>query len=427
MEWNFTELKNVVDIRSGSINPSNYPNEKFEVYSIPACDLGSPEILLGSDIKSNKSVVKPNDILFSKLNPRIPRVFIVNDNSGLRQISSTEFWALSINPKVINKYFLRYLLLYPSFRERFVTNTEAATKSRSRLKPFQLLSQQIPLPPMSEQRRIVEILDQADALRKQRIHANKVCDRILPDLFLKMFGDPATNPMGWDVVYVKDLFAKKRSGVKCGPFGSALKRDEYVNTGIPVWGIDNVKKNEFIESGSLFITEDKYKELTNYSVESGDILISRAGTVGRMCVAKPQQHPSIIGTNLIRLSLDKNKIIPDYFSCLCSYFSENINQLRASSDKNSYSFMNTNSIKSLQIPLPPIDLQKKYYNFLSTVVTIKNQSSNSENKLEKLFNILLHRAFSGELTAKWREGHLKELLAEMEHQSKVLNLQTELF
>ena len=61
------------------------------------------------------------------------------------------------------------------------------------------------IPPLSEQKRIVEILDRADELRKQRAEADALSERILPALFIKMFGDPATNPMGWDVVPLKKL------------------------------------------------------------------------------------------------------------------------------------------------------------------------------------------------------------------------------
>jgi type I restriction enzyme S subunit len=62
-----------------------------------------------------------------------------------------------------------------------------------------------PLPARKEQRRIVELLEQADGLRRQRAEADALTDRILPALFHKMFGDPATNPKGWPVVPVGDL------------------------------------------------------------------------------------------------------------------------------------------------------------------------------------------------------------------------------
>ncbi|HHQ48545.1 MAG TPA: restriction endonuclease subunit S, partial [Acidobacteria bacterium] len=190
MECRRVELGRVVTIRNGTIDPSRCPDETFELFSIPGFDAGSPEVLVGRDIKSNKTAVMAGDVLFSKLNPRIPRVWIVPPDRGFRQISSTEFWPLVSDKDILDRQYLRYFLLSSPVRNRLSPSTEAATKSRSRIKPYQLLSERIPLPPISEQHRIVEILDQADRLRRLRAEVDAKADRILPALFIKMFGDP---------------------------------------------------------------------------------------------------------------------------------------------------------------------------------------------------------------------------------------------
>ena len=200
---------------------------------------------------------------------------------------------------------------------------------------------QIPLPPLDQQKRIARILDAADALRAKRRETLAQLDTLLRFSFLDMFGDPVMNPMGWHIGRLEDCFSKTRAGTCCGPFGSALKRCEYVEDGIPVWGIDNVQPNQFIQERSLFITPAKFARLRRYSVEPGDILISRAGTVGRMCVASPTVEQSIIGTNLIRLTLNPSAMSPVYFACLYTFCGERLPGLRASGDDRSYSFLNT--------------------------------------------------------------------------------------
>ncbi|MEB3146835.1 MAG: restriction endonuclease subunit S [Cylindrospermopsis raciborskii 1523720] len=320
-------------------------------------------------------------------------------------------------PFIYNRFLAYSLQYYTPEITKLAGSTTFKEVSKSSIKKFK-----IPFPAPSEQRRIVEILDQADALRKMRAEADAKSDRILPALFIKMFGDPSTNPMGWNIVSVEKLFSKERSGTKCGPFVSALKKHEYVDNGVPVWGIDNIKPNQFLESGSLFITPTKYEELKSYTVEPGDIIISRAGTVGRMCVARPQQSPSIISTNLIRLTLDKKHISPEYFTSLLSYFPASVNQLRASGDDGAYSFMNTTILKSLKIPLPPFELQNEYTIRMAEIRRLNAKQIESQATLNHLFQSLLYQAFSGQLTAKWREAHIKELLAEMEEQAKILNL-----
>ena len=255
----------------------------------------------------------------------------------------------------------------------------------------------IPLPPLAEQKRIAGILDAADALRAKRREALAQLDTLLQSTFLDMFGDPVTNPMGWHVGRLEDYFSETRAGTCCGPFGSALKKHEYVQDGIPVWGIDNVKPNQFIQERSLFITPAKFAQLRRYSVEPGDILISRAGTVGRMCVAVPKVERSIIGSNLIRLTLNPAAMLPVYFACLYTFCGDRLPDLRASGDDKSYSFLNTTRLKSLVVPLPPLDLQHRFAAIVQSVEHQKASQRAHLTELDILFTSLQARAFRGDL------------------------------
>ena len=281
-------------------------------------------------------------------------------------------------PDVDPHYFGHYFKT-PSYRR--VVSQLASGANINNLKKEHLDNLLIPLPPLAEQKRIAGILDAADALRAKRREALVQLDILLQSTFLDMFGDPVTNPLGWRVVRLEDYFSKTRAGTCCGPFGSALKKREYVEDGIPVWGIDNVKPNQFIQDRSLFITPAKFAELRRYSVESGDILISRAGTVGRMCVAVPTAKQSIIGSNLIRLTLNPGAMSPVYFASLYTFCGERLPGLRASGDDGSYSFLNTTRLKSLVVPLPPLDLQHR---FAAIVQSIERQKTRQRAHLAEL-------------------------------------------
>ena len=253
----------------------------------------------------------------------------------------------------------------------------------------------IPFPPLAEQKRIAGILDAADALRAKRREALVQLDSLLQSTFLDMFGDPVTNPMGWHVARLEEYFSKTRAGTCCGPFGSALKRHEYVEDGIPVWGIDNVQPNQFTQERSLFVTPAKFARLRRYSVEPGDILISRAGTVGRMCVASPTVEKSIIGSNLIRLTLDAGAMLPVYFTCLYTFCGERLPGLRTSGDGKSYSFLNTTRLKSLVVPLPPLNLQHRFAAIVQSVEQQRARQRAHLAELDILFACLQSRAFRG--------------------------------
>jgi type I restriction enzyme S subunit len=259
------------------------------------------------------------------------------------------------------------------------------------------LSIAIPVPKLFEQQRIVSVLDDAESLRHLRIEADRLTLAVEPALFQELFGTQVANPFGWAIESVGNLFCDSRSGVKCGPFGSALKKDEYSDTGVPVWGIPNVLPNQFVEEGSLFIPKAKFLELQAYALKPGDLLISRAGTVGRICVARPRAKQSIIGTNLIRLRLDKSRVLPEFFAALLTYRAGEVGELRADTNEASYSFMNTTVLKSLRIYLPPMELQERFVASIAEVRELQYAEAASRQRLDDLFQSLLQRAFLGEV------------------------------
>jgi type I restriction enzyme S subunit len=250
---------------------------------------------------------------------------------------------------------------------------------------------------LAEQKRIAAILDKADAIRRRRQEVLTEFAELPRSAFLDLLGDPALNPMGWPVVPLAESFSQDRPGAKCGPFGTALSKAEYTSSGVPVYGIDNVMPNRFREEGSLFITPDKFNDLRAYSVEDGDVLISRAGTVGRMCVARPKPREAIIGTNLIRVALNPAKMMPEYMSAVFTYFAGRLPGLRSSSDEDAYSFMKTGVLERLSLPTPDIGQQRKYADFVRSMEVRLSDAEMRRKAADTLFDSLVQRAFRGEL------------------------------
>ena len=395
MKWNTISIGDIALRKGGSVDPKKHQDEVFELYSIPAFDAGAPEVVSGSAIGSPKKAVRLNDVMISRIVPHIRRACVVGPANGHRQIASGE-WIIFRDERIWPKY-LRRVLVGDVFHSAFMRTVSGVGGSLLRARPAEVFKIQIRLPPLAEQKRIADILDAADALRAKRREAIAQLDTLLQSTFLDMFGDPVVNPMGWHVARLEDYFSKTRAGTCCGPFGSALKKHEYVEDGIPVWGIDNVKPNEFIQERSLFITPAKFARLRRYSVDPGDILISRAGTVGRMCVALPTVEQSIIGSNLIRLTLNPGAMLPVYFTCLYTFCGERLPGLRTSGDNKSYSFLNTTRLKSLVVPLPPLNLQHR---FAAIVQSVEQQWASQRGhlaELDILFASLQARAFRGDL------------------------------
>lgn len=104
--------------RVPSLNPANFPNEDFELWSIPAFDSGQPERLAGSQIGSAKKCVEPGDVLLSRIVPHIRRSWVVEPRNGVRQIASGE-WIVFRRPRFFPPY-LRHVLISDPFHTRFM-------------------------------------------------------------------------------------------------------------------------------------------------------------------------------------------------------------------------------------------------------------------------------------------------------------------
>ena len=243
-----------------------------------------------------------------------------------------------------------------------------------------------------KQDEIVQILDTAENLRQKRKEQLALLDDYLKSVFYEMFGDPQSNSKGFVVRELKEFYCDEKNGTKCGPFGSALKKHEYTNEGIPVWNMDNISLDGLmLPEVNLFITEEKYCQLKTYSTFNGDVIISRAGTVGKMCVLQSSFEKSIISTNLIRVRFNK-QLLPDYFVSLMTYCKGRAGRLKTGSD-GSFTHMNTGILDSLKFPYPPLGLQKKFVEAKNNIDLIKQKMRASLDEMDNHFNALMQRYF----------------------------------
>jgi len=254
----------------------------------------------------------------------------------------------------------------------------------------------IPLPPLETQKKIAAVLNKADALRQKRRQTIDKLDELTQSVFLDMFGDPALNSKEWETQLLEKSFANIDNPTRCGPFGSALKKDEYTEEGVPVWNMDNIVNGRFVTEGAYFIPEKKFKDLESYKVNKGDIIISRAGTVGKMCVIDKEIDKSIISTNLIKLSLDENQIDPYFFAFLMSHFGKRVARLKTGQE-DAFTHMSTKVLKTIELPVPPNDLQKEFTNFVKKTDQQKAALETSLQKIIDLKNAIILKAFKGEL------------------------------
>jgi type I restriction enzyme S subunit len=201
----------------------------------------------------------------------------------------------------------------------------------------------------------------------------------------------------WQQYKISELAQFKKGSIRTGPFGSQLLHSEFVDEGIAVLGIDNVVQNQFAWGKRRFITKEKYKELKRYTVYPGDVLISIMATLGRVAVI-PKDIPLAINTkHLCCISLDQNKCLPHYLKYAFLIHPDVLFQLGVSERGAIMPGLNMGIIKDLKIPLPPLDYQQKFVQFLEKFTDNREKFAASQEKLDALFGSLQARAFQGEV------------------------------
>lgn len=264
------------------------------------------------------------------------------------------------------------------------------------------------LPRLQEQERLVELLDEADRLRQLRATADARARRILPALFEETF---VLHPdrARWPTVSVEQLAALHDGATRTGPFGSALRHSEFVPEGVPVLGIDNVVQNRFAWDERRYVTREKFRELERYRVSPGDVLVTIMGTVGRTAVVPDGIGDAVNTKHLAAITLDPQKTKPEYLAAALRLDPEVLHQVNAAGRGAIMTGLNLGIIRALRVPQAPLALQEDFSRRVVELRALDDLRTASRTKLDALFDELLRRAFSGELTARWREAHAAEL------------------
>lgn len=376
--------------RAGSVTPAHFPDEEFDLYSIPAHDRGSSEITVGRAIGSAKQLVRPGDVLLSKIVPHIRRAWVVGPNRGHRMIASGEW--IVFRDERLNTRYLRHVLLGDPFHVQFMSTVAGVGGSLLRARPAFVAKIQIPLPTLEDQRRIAAILDQADALRARRREALAHLDDLIQSIFLDMFGDPVANAAGRPMKKLAVLTSKIGSGAT--PRGGEAA---YKKSGVSLIRSMNVRDEGFTRKGLAFIDAQQAQALAGVTVEAGDVLLNITGaSVARVThvpadvlPARVNQHVAILRPTpeISAVFLERLLLTPQMKAKLLSVGGSGATR----------EAITKSEIEGLDIIVPTRGEQVIFTEQMSAAEGLRQRNHVAESVLDGLFASLQSQAFEGEL------------------------------
>ncbi|WP_086932005.1 restriction endonuclease subunit S [Agarilytica rhodophyticola] len=208
-------------------------------------------------------------------------------------------------------------------------------------------------------------------------------------------------PEQWAYSDITPFLDVERAGLKTGPFGSLLKKSDHQAAGIPVIGIENIAKTGFRHGSKIHISLSKANELDGYDLKPGDILISRSGTVGETCVVPENIGNARFSTNIMRLSFFPGSINSMYFRFLFLGSRVVLKQVNELCKGSTRLFLNQKILSSIRYPIPPIEEQKEIVRRVESLFamadTIEKQYHQAKQRIDRLTQSILAKAFRGEL------------------------------
>ena len=402
MKWHARAIGEVAQVNP-KLTASDRPDLYEKVSFVPMAAVSEETMSIAvhterpfSEVSKGYTPFKRGDVLVAKITPCFEngKMALADDLPHELGFGTTEFHVFRPSERVTGRYLFN-LLRVPYLRNAGALKMRGAAGQRRVPADF-LASIQIPLPPLAEQERIAGILDATDALRAKRREALAQLDTLLQSTFLDMFGDPVTNPMGWEEENLVNLVSKRKHSLKRGPFGGALKKEIFVAEGFKVYEQKNVIYNDF-DVGSYFIQDSDYERLIAFSIQPNDLLISCSGTIGRIAVVPVSAAPGVMNQALLKITLNESRMLNTFFFSLWRsepFERQVLGMTHGTGMKNMKSM---SELKSIKFPVPPLSFQRR---FSAIVESIECQKANQRAylaEIDTLFASLQSRAFRGDV------------------------------
>lgn len=422
--WVWVRLGDVNKYISKSVNPISEPDKIFELYSVPSMVDNYPEIIAGSDIGSSKQSVCKKDVLLCKINPRINRVWKVSQFTDNELIASSE-WII-IRNNHIDANYLMYCFQSKYFREFMLSNVSGVGGSLMRAQPKYVQTYPIPLPPLSEQQRIVERIE---------------------ELFAKL--DEAKERLQ----EVADSFAVRKAAILHKAFTGELTKQWRLENGVSDESWEEKKLHEvaFVQTGVMkgkhyngetkllpylrvanvqdgYLKLDEIKEIAidvnlieRYSLRKGDVLFTEGGDYDKL-------GRGTVWNNEIPGCLHQNHVfavrpnISILFDCFLAYQSNSRYGkkyfLSCSKQTTNLASINSTQLKNFPVLLPSLPEQHEIVRLIDDLLARERATQQATEQalasIDLMKKSILARAFRGELgTNKASEASALELLKQV--------------
>lgn len=382
-------LREVVEAKTGTMNPSAWPDDPFTYVDVAAVDnkkktITGARTLKGAEAPSRaRKLMRTGDVLVSTVRPNLNAVALVPPELD-GEVASTAFCVLRATPRVLPEYIYFFVRSRKFIQGVCKLATGALYPAVS---DARILDQQLPLPDLNEQRRIVDLLLCAQSAIRLRREIRERTVQMVPALYADVFGDAMRNPKQWPVVPLGSL-------LKISPQNGLYKHKSAYGTGTPIVRIDSFRDGELREPALLKRLHVEEDEAGRYGLAEGDILVNRVNSpehLGKSVLIRTLAEPTVFESNMMRLVPDAERALPQYiFAALQTRRTWRHFQINAKRAINQAS-LNQQDLKSLPLMLPPMAKQIPFARYADATAAAQAIEALMLKRAEETLDSLLAR------------------------------------
>ena len=392
MKANLVAIKDCV-VKAKTWNPVVEAKDETITYiDIAAVDkdlkkIVEPTLCLGAEAPSRaRQLVQTNDVLVSTVRPNLNSVAVVTEEfSGAT--ASTGYTVLRPLPEILDTQYLFHWVKTDHFINAMIKL--ATGQSYPAVSDKIILNSKIPLPPLAEQRRIASILDQADELRQKRQQAIEKLDQLLQAAFIDMFGDPVSNPKGWEKVKFEDEVEFLT--------GFAFKSADFKDSGIKLCRGINVLPNTLDWNDTAYWNEKELEKYSRFKILQNDILVAMdrpwISTGFKITLVKENDPNMLLVQRVARLRVKESFGANFLFQILS--MPEFKKHCRIT--ETTVPHISPTDFKSFDLIKPANHMIEKFEKIAKLINIQKDKMRDSEVQNDNLFASLQNRAFNGTL------------------------------
>lgn len=334
---------------------------------------------------NEKYTLNKGDILFARSGATVGKTYIHTEDDGI-SIYAGYLIRFIPNKELVNPKYVYYYTKSPRYQNFIQLSQRAVAQPNINAKQYSEMD--LPLYSMDIQNQITKILDKTQEIINCQKRQLEELDHLIRATFYEMFGDPVRNDKNLKTIKLIDLI-QNRGDLVDGPFGSSVNTNtDYIENGeIPVIRTKNVSNNlEFVTDDLKFMTREKYNTVIRSQVLPNDIILTKVGTIGNVCIFPSLYKEAVLSTTgSCRIRPNKSMIEPKFLMYYLYFYKPKMLKIASTGVQ---AFLNMNHIKNFDIFHVEKAKQEKFIEIIEKIEEqksiVKQSIDNSQNLLDSL-------------------------------------------